>query len=46
MKTYQVISEDKETYGKVIFEGTLKQCYEFQRSYAGSKYPGISLVKS
>ena len=46
MSTYQVISEDKETYGKVIFEGTLKQCYEFQRSHAGSKYPGISLVKS
>ena len=45
MSTYQVISEEKETSGKVIFEGTLKQCYEFQRSYAGSKYPSISLVK-
>lgn len=45
MKTYQVISEDKETYGKVIFEGTLKQCYEFQRQYAGPKYTSISLVK-
>jgi len=45
MSTYQVISEDKETYGKVIFEGTLKQCYEFQRLYTGSKYPGLSLVK-
>ena len=45
MKTYQVISEEKETSGKVIFEGTLNQCYEFQRSYAGSKYPSISLVK-
>ena len=45
MSTYQVISEERETYGRVIFEGTLKECYEFQRSYVGSKYPSISLVK-
>lgn len=45
MNKYEVISEEKNNRGTVIFTGTLKECYEFQRRYAGSKYPSLSIVK-
>ena len=48
MKTvkYEVISEESDnTRGCVLFIGTLKECYEFQRGYSGSKYPSISSAK-
>lgn len=44
MKIYQVISEEIENRGVVIFEGTLKECYEFRRNYRGNKYPSLSSV--
>jgi len=40
---YQVISEEKHSKGVVIFEGTLKECYEFQRAYKGERYPSLSI---
>jgi len=42
---YQVISEDQTTKGRVLFEGSLKECYEFRRTYSGEKYPSLSSVK-
>lgn len=42
MIKYQVISEEKDSRGKVLFEGNLCECYEFQRKYRGLKYPSIS----
>lgn len=44
MITYQVISEETETYGKVLFTGSLKECYEFRRTYKGRTYPSVSLI--
>ena len=45
MSRYQVIGEETGNRGIVIFEGTLKECYEFQRNYSGIKYPSLSIVK-
>ena len=45
MSRYQVISEEIGKRGIVIFEGSLKDCYEFQRNYSGDKYPSLSIVK-
>ena len=42
---YQVISEEAATKGQVLFEGSLKECYEFRRKYSGEKYPSLSLEK-
>lgn len=42
---YQVISEDKENKGSVLFQSeSLKAVYEFQKNYKGS-YPSLSTVK-
>lgn len=47
MKTekFEVISEESATRGKVLFVGTLKECYQYQKTYKGEKYPSLSIVK-
>lgn len=42
---YQVISEEILNKGRILFTGTLAECYEFRKKYTGANYPSLSIIK-